>query len=406
MTVTTASTGKTNTLHPVADALAKIEREMSVFFKERKSCIQAVTLALLVAEHMVMIGPPGTGKSMMIRDYFGRFPDADYFEALLSKNLPADAVLGPYDIPDLRDHGNLSRKYAGYLPTAKVAMLDEIGKMSATLGHNLLAVMNERLLHQVDANGRSTIPLPLSTLASGTNELLTSDSDDAAATWDRLLIRVPVEYIQEPGNFAALLTGPKKPARGTEIPWTDMQDVIDNVVPYIDIPSDVMTIVVSLRARLKLKEITASDRRWSQSMKVLQASAFMAGRSEVTVDDIETLRFTLWDLPSQLPEVARATLGVSNPTAEKAVAIQEQAEEIAEQMSNATGLSVEKKGLLSSELSGKLNAQVQSIARLRQEALAAGASVTKIDEVGARLQNIKAAIYTDLLGLDLPSLTP
>jgi MoxR-like ATPase len=399
-------TATTTKLHPVAASLLKIQSELGTFFKERKSCIQAVTLALLTGEHVVMIGPPGTGKSMLIRYYFKRFDGAVYFEQLLSKNLPTEAVLGPYDIPALRDKGTFGRKYDGYLPSADLSMCDEIGKMSATLGHNLLAMMNERILHQVDDSGRSTLDVPLSTLASGTNELLTTADDDQSAAWDRLLIRVPVDYIQEAGNAAAMLTGPKKPKPGTNILWDDMKDVIHNVIPDIALPHDVIEVVLTLKAALRLKEITVSDRRWSQSMKVLQASAFMAGRDEVTVDDIEALRFTLWDTPSQITEVARLTLGVSNPIAEKAMVILEQAEEITKTIRDSSALSTDTKGHLSTELSGKLNTLVGNINRLRQDAHAAGASVTKIDEVGARLQNIKAAIYTDLLGMDLPSLTP
>lgn len=401
MTTITAVNTK---LHPVAASLLKIQAELGVFFKERKSCILGVTLALLTAEHVVMIGPPGTGKSMLIRYYFRRFEGAVLFEQLLSKNLPTEAVLGPYDIPALRDKGTFGRKYSGYLPTADLGMLDEIGKMSATLGHNLLAIMNERLLHQVDDTGRSTFPVPLSTLASGTNELLTAADDDQSAAWDRILIRVPVDYIQEAGNFVAMLTGPKKPKPGTNIPWSEMQNVIENIVPNIALPNDVMEVIAALKAALRLAGITVSDRRWGQSMKVLQASAFLAGRNEVTVDDIETLHFTLWDTPSQIKEVARLTLGVSNPIAEKAMVIQEKAEEIAKTVRDSVGLAMNTKGSLSTELSGKLNQLVAEVTRIRQDALAAGASVTKIEEVSARLQNIKAAIYTDLLGLDLPKL--
>jgi MoxR-like ATPase len=390
-------------LHPVAASLQSIQTELGSFFKERRTCIEAVGLALLVAEHAFILGPPGTGKSMLIRSFFGRFPDAAYFEQLLSKTLPPEAVLGPYDIPELREHGHLHRKYQGFLPTAKLAMLDEIGKMSPTLGHNLLAVLNERLLHQVNG-GRSAIDLPLSTVVGGSNELPTQESDDAAAMWDRVLIRVVINYIQETGNFVSVLTGPKTPAPGTTIAWADMQDVIDNVIPAITLPSDVMEVVAKLREQLKSVEISPSDRRWKQSMKLLQASAFMHGRSEATTDDIEVLRHSLWETPTQISQVERMTLSVSNPIAEKALGILERAEEVAQEVRDSKGLALDKRASIGTELHGRLRSVSEDLGRVRQEALSAGASVTKLDEVAARVSGIKASILEDLMGLDLASL--
>jgi MoxR-like ATPase len=410
MTVTAPQLLNPAGLHPVAASLARIEGELSSYFKERRTCIEAVGLALLTAEHAFILGPPGTAKSFLIRAFFGRFPDAAYFEQLLSKTMPPEAVLGPYDIPELREHGHLHRKYQGFLPTAKLAMLDEIGKMSPTLGHNLLAVLNERLLHQVNG-GRSAIELPLSTVVGGSNELPTQESDDAAAMWDRMLIRIVVGYIQETGNFIAVLTGPKNVPAGTTIAWADMQDVIDNVVPAVTLPNDVMEVVAKLREQLKGAEISPSDRRWKQSMKLLQASAFMAGRSEATTDDIQVLRHSLWEIPTQIAQVERMTLSVSNPIAEKALGILEKAQEVAQEVRNSKGLALDKRAAIGTELHGRLKSCSEDLGRVRQEALSAGASVTKLDasvtkldEVSAQISGIKASILQDLMGLDLASL--
>ena len=390
-------------LHPVAASLQLIQAELGSFFKERRTCIEAVGLALLTAEHAFILGPPGTAKSLLIRAFFRRFPDAAYFEQLLSKTQPPEAVLGPYDIPGLREHGHFHRKFQGFLPTAKLAMLDEIGKMSPTLGHNLLAVLNERLLHEVNG-GRSVIDLPLSTVVGGSNELPTQESDDAAAFWDRVLIRIVISDIQETGNFIAMLTGPKDVPAGTTIVWDDMQDVIDNVIPAVTLPNDVMEVVAKLREQLRGAEITPSGRRWKQSMKLLQASAFMAGRTEATTDDIQVLRHSLWETPTQIAQVERMTLSVSNPIAEKALGILERAQEIAQEVRDSKGLALDKRAAIGTELHGRLRSCGEDLGRVRQEALSAGASVTKLDEVGAQISGIKASILQDLMGLDLASL--
>lgn len=398
----TTTLASTTTYHPVALALQAGVDELSRTFLERRRIIQAAVLALLSKEHMFIVGPPGTAKSALIRSICGLFDGAEYFEAILSKTRPAESVLGPYDIPALRDHGHLHRKFNGFLPTANLSMLDEMGKMSPTLGHDLLAVVLERVLHQVNG-GRSYIDVPLYTVFGGSNELPTNESDDAAALWDRMLVREVVDYLQESSNFAAMLTGKVQPPT-TVIPWADMAHVIDDVVPDIRIPSDVVETVLQLREALLQEDIVVSDRRWKASMKLLQSSAFMNGRSEASVDDIQVLRHSLWDMPNQISKVERLSLSVSNPIAEKALGLLEKAEEIAGEIRDSKGLAADKTAAKATELSGRLKNISEDLGKVRQEALASGASVTKLDEVSDRLNAIKRSVYSDLMNFDLTTL--
>lgn len=389
-------------LHPVAAQLHTVQAELGSFFKERGACIQAMVLTVLVGEHCFILGSPGTGKTYLVTCFINRFTGAITFEQSLAKDMPAEAVIGPWDIPKLRTHGDFQRKFNGFLPTAHLAMLDEIGKMSPTLGHNLLSLLNERKLFQVNGT-RSSIDVPLSSVFGGSNEMPTTESDDAAALFDRLLVRVVVEPIKETGNFASFLNA-GTPGAGTQIDWADMQDVIKNVVPAVTIPTDVLEVVATLRTTLRGHSIVPSDRRWKASMKLLKANAFLNGRTEATTDDIEVLRHTLWDVPTEIPLVERLTLSVSNPIAEKALSVLEQAEEIATEVRDSKALALDKRAAIGSALHGRLKVISTDLAKVRQEALSAGASLTKVDEVGDRVSAIKASIYEDLLGLDIASL--
>lgn len=392
----------TATLHPVADALVKIQAELSDYFKERRSPIEALTLAVLAKEHGFILGPPGTAKSMLIRTFFERFDGATYFEQLLSKTRPAEAVLGPYNIPELRDKGDFHRKTNGFLPTANFAMLDEVGKMSPALGHDLLAILNERILHEVNG-GRSSRKVPLYSFIGGSNEVPTEEAEDAAALWDRILVRLTVDRLQESSNFADMLTSPSEPPAGTTVAFTDLADAIDNEVPKVKIPADVIETVLALKDSLRGEDIEVSDRRWRQSMKLLKAAAFLAGRPEATADDVSVLRHTLWETPAQIDKVERLTLQVSNPIAEKALALLEQTEEIAKEVRDAKGQSFENRSASGVRLNGNLKLVTEDLARVRKEAEAAGSSTTKLDEVRDRLKAVKRMVLTDMLGMD-PSL--
>jgi MoxR-like ATPase len=387
-----------STAHPVAVTLNTMIDEVSAKFLERRHVIVAIILGVLAKQHVSLLGPPGTAKSALCREIFRRFIDALYFEALLSKTRPAEAILGPYDIPQLRDHGDLHRKYAGFLPSVNFAMLDEWFKMSPTLGHDLLSVLLERRLHQVNG-GRSWIDCPLYSCIGGTNEL--PEGDDAAALYDRVLVRVIVDYLQESGNFAAMLTGDLSPVPGeATVDFKDLADVIDNVVPGIGIPLDVQEAILRLRDNLHALEIVPSDRRWKQSMSLLQASAFLQGRDQVEEDDIQVLRYALWDTPVQVQQVERATLSVANPAAEAAMALLDDIEEIARGIRDVKGQSSEARGAYGTEANGKLKLILTDLQQKRQEMIAAGRSTTKLDEVADKLAAVKRSLYVDLLDMD------
>lgn len=401
-TAKTAPPVVTTGIHPVATKLNSVLDEMSALFLERRSVIEAVIMATLAKEHSFILGPPGTAKSMLIRDLVSRFTGSTYFESLLSKTRPDAAILGPYNLPELRDKGDFHRKTAGFLPTANFAMLDEVGKMSPTLGHDLLAILNERLYHEVNG-GRSAKDVPLYSAYTASNELIVEESDDSAALWDRLLVRTYVDYIQESGNFAVLLQsaaqGPM-PAARTEIDFTELADAIDNVVPTVDVPVGAIETVLKLRDEMRSAEIMPSDRRWRQCMRLLQASAFFHGRTAVDDDDIHVLRFALWDVPAQIAPVERMCLSLSNPVAEKCMAILDDANSISNGIRDRKGQSLENRAAYGTEANGKLKVLVSELAQLRQDCISAGRSTTKIDEVADRLSAVRRSVYVDCLDMD------
>lgn len=387
-------------MHPVAAAFNNILDEMSSVWLERRSTIEAVIMATLAKQHSFLLGPPGTAKSALIRDLVSRFDGSTYFESLLSKTRPDAAILGPYNLPELRDKGDFHRKIEGFLPTANFAFLDEVGKMSPTLGHDLLSILNERLYHEVNG-GRSAKLAPLYSAYTASNELIVEESDDSAALWDRLLVRVLVDYIQESGNFAVLLQGwSATTSVRTTIDFTDLADAIDNVVPTIDVPVGAIETVLKLRDEMRAAEIIPSDRRWRQCVDMLKASAFFHGRTEVDDDDIHVLRFCLWDVPAQIAPVERMCLSLSNPVAEKCMSILDDANSISNGIRDRKGQSLEARAAYGTEANGKLKVLVSELASLRQECLAAGRSTTKLDEVADRLSAVRRSVYVDCLDMD------
>lgn len=301
----------TTTAVDIGADFRELRDQLNAAFYEREEVIEATLLAILAGEHLFVLGPPGSAKTNMTDTIAGVFSGASYFKCAMSKNRPAEAVLGPYDLIELRTNGHLYRRDKGFLTTADIAQIDEIGKMSPIIGHDMLSILNEREKHEVNG-GRSAHSIPLSTAICNSNEVPTDVSDDAAALWDRILFRTYVDYIKSDKNFVALLSG-AAPEVTKKIDWDDVRMAIATEVPQVKIPTGTLEAVNKLRHKLEAEGIVVSTRRWKKSMKALQAKAFLEGRDEVYEEDLTALRFTLWETLLQLETVVKLTGSASNP---------------------------------------------------------------------------------------------
>lgn len=365
------------TMHPVATKINALLTEMNAAFPERADALEATALATLCGEHVFVVGPPGTGKSLMFRIWTAAFTGARYFECAMSKTRSTEAILGPLDIQEFRNNGNQWRKRTGFITDVELAFVDEIGKMSPILGHDMLALANERVYHEVN-NGRSTHDVPLSSMFAASNEMLTDESDDAAALWDRILFRCMVDYLKDKKNFANLLqAGPISVS--TSLDWADVKDVIDNVIPTVTMDKDAMKGLLKLRQDLAKEHIHPSDRRWKASLKALQARAFLSGRDVIYEEDLAALRFTLWDTVQQMEKIERLTTAASNPFVDRVLKAREALKEIADGIQSRKDKAIPEKASYAKDVNGKLVQIRADLDKLLTDAK--GRSIPKFKEV-------------------------
>jgi hypothetical protein len=87
--------------------LRAIEAELGALFVEREEVVRAMLLALLSREHLALIGPPGTAKSMLIIELAKRVGDSAgnglrCFVYLLTKFTTPEELFGPVSISGLK----------------------------------------------------------------------------------------------------------------------------------------------------------------------------------------------------------------------------------------------------------------------------------------------------------------
>jgi MoxR-like ATPase len=280
------------------DRLRKIREELAQVFLERSEVIDGALAALLAGHHVLLIGPPGTAKSMLADELCRRLDGTSYFQWLLTKFTTPEELFGAVSLRAL-ENDEYRRVTTLKLPEAHIAFLDEVFKANSSILNAILTVMNERRFH----NGRDVIEVPLITLFGASNEL--PEDDELQALYDRFLLRFVVGYIADDFRFLRMLQG--KPAGGrSTLSLAELQS-LQEAARTVAVPPYVFRSLADIRRELGRKQIVASDRRYHQCVGLLQARAYLDDRDAVAETDLFFLDNVLWHDPQERNEV-RATI--------------------------------------------------------------------------------------------------
>jgi MoxR-like ATPase len=280
------------------EKIAQIRQELRQTFLERADLIDGALAALLSAHHVLVIGPPGTAKSMLADEICRRIDGANYFQWLLTRFTTPEEVFGAVSLKAL-EQDDYRRVTARKLPEAHIAFLDEIFKANSSILNAILTLINERLFH----NGKDITQVPLLTLFGASNEL--PEDDELMALYDRFLVRFVVNYIAEDFRFLRMLESTPTNAR-TTVSLAELH-AVQREVREVAISSQIYRGIADIRRELNKRNIHASDRRYRQALTLLQAHAYLEGSSEVMERNLFFLEHVLWRDPSEHEQV-RSTI--------------------------------------------------------------------------------------------------
>lgn len=286
--------------HKLAALLAQLNEGLV----ERDEAMKLALLSLLAGENILLVGPPGTAKSLISRQVAKALKDDDkegasHFEYLLTKFSTPEEIFGPLSISKLKED-RFERNTAGYLPSVKVAFLDEIFKASSSILNALLTILNERIYH----NGASVQKVPLRSLIAASNELPTGQ-EELGALYDRFLLRSFVDYVsQDSLHRLFFLSSSEQPNPLTLVELKEL----DKLVASIEIPEVIREAVIQIWQghRELFKEDRReglSDRRLVKVIRLLKVSALTNDRREVDLSDLMLLRHCLWEHPDNIGKV-------------------------------------------------------------------------------------------------------
>jgi MoxR-like ATPase len=267
---------------------------------EREYHIDALLALFITKQHGLLLGPPGTAKTMLLELLCKVFVGAEYFSILIGADTKPDDFFGVVSLNKLRDHEVYQRNTKHRLPQAHLAYLDEIFKAPVPILNQLLKVINERVYYNPHAES-----IPLRTMVGSSNEIPTDGA--AAAFADRFAWKTWVGYLEDDQNIDTLwdrtLDGYKS-AVTLRLPLDDLDTaLIESQKVAIKLMKPLLK---DIKLKLKIAGYVASDRRWQAILKFLQAFAWVRGHDQVTLDDIKTcLTDCIWQKLEDVPAIAQ-----------------------------------------------------------------------------------------------------
>ena len=365
----------------------QIEQELNSCYLERKEVIHGLLIGLLTKQHILLLGPPGTAKSMIANDLCSRI-GGQYFQWLLSRTSTPEELFGPISLKAL-ENDSYSRVTKNKLPEANVAFIDEIFKCNSAVLNTMLSVLNERVFF----NDGAPMNVPLEMAVGASNEL-PEDREELGALWDRFLLRYVVGYIRDPRNFEKLLAMGASTNTKTEITEQELQQARVEV-EAVDI-TRIIPKIQELRQKIGELNIPVSDRRWRQALSLIKAQTWLAGKKQASDEDLEILTAALWVEQGQVQQVRQAIMSLANPLDMEALDLLDQAMEI---WQKAVNTAEEKATAIGSEANAKLKQIFKKLEGIKKQVVEGHKSTNRIDDALTQVAVWNKEVVAKCLGI-------
>lgn len=344
---------------------------------ERKELIHCIAIALLTSKNLFILGGTGQAKSYAIDHFRRRITGAKQFKRTLSKQADEEALFGRLDLGSLipgnvasevlesdetyrhltknlsmlRDdyakdyddgfrqamtltseqisaykktlaelHGNDPRIITtGKIPDSHICFLDEIFKANDGVLNSLLEALNE---HTYTNEGHS-ISTPVISFFSASNEI-PNFSDPAEKIllplYDRFELKLITDYVQDRNARLSMLKQKQEHGSTEPTAYISLDELyqMQSEVDAVEIPDSVNVLMDDILCDLRRQGIHVSDRKYFGYYPIVQACAWLDGKSVVDGNDLMALKYYLWTAPEELPVIEQTLRRMcENPLGER-----------------------------------------------------------------------------------------
>ena len=308
----------------VQDKFAITRKELTTSLIERQEEIDLALTCLLASEHLLLVGPPGTGKSLLV-DSLMRWMHGSKFSCLLNRFTMPEELLGMYSLSELKSD-RFVRITSGKLPEAQFVFLDEIFRASPAILNVLLKILNERTFDRGDGIQRR---VPLELCVAAANDYPQGDeAKSLGALIDRFLVRKSVQAIHTKAGRKKLLWANSGVELSTTLTLSELEAArLD--VQGLEWAQESMEALEQILQDLAKEGVVIGDRRQFKAIGLVRAYAWIQGAMEVLPEHLEVLQHVLWTEPCKEPaKVKSAILKHASPAGMKVTGLLSEAQEV------------------------------------------------------------------------------
>ena len=362
-----------NLKNKMLEVIADVNKEVI----EREELNNYIAIALLTSKNLFILGGTGQAKSYAIDQFRKRITGAKQFKRTLSKQTDEEALFGRLDLGSLipgnvateilendatyhslkdtlmklkrdyaltgddsletamelqsqkieRYHKTLSQLQGneprilikGKIPDSHIVFIDEIFKANDGVLNSLLEALNE---HTYTNEGK-TIVTPVISVFAASNEIPQfSDPTEKILLplYDRFEIKVLTDYVQDRGARLGMLKQKQVKTNSDSAVVIGLDELyqMQDEVSQVSIPDEVNTLMDDILVELRRQNIHVSDRKYFGYYPIVQAKAWLEGRTEVSGSDLIALSCYLWTLPEELAVIKQVLQRMcENPLGER-----------------------------------------------------------------------------------------
>jgi MoxR-like ATPase len=308
---------------PVPNRMPALQASIDAQLIGRSREAYIVTLALVAREHALLVGPPGTAKSLLCRTAAASIEDARYCERLLSPTTAPEAIWGPISIAALRAD-RYEHVTAGYAADAHVLYLDEVGRASPAILDNLLHLLGPERQALI---GTVQVKAPLVAAIGSANTW-----PEDAAMLDRWTIRASVQYLGAGLRRQLLAFAPPEHVPVVTLADLEAAHLASRALTWSPAAFNTLDEILN---DLDEAGIAVSDRRLRAGDKIARAAAVLRGGSSVEPIDLEALQWVLWSVPDQAATAAQKVVARANPIGAKLDSLLAETDELVRNITDA-----------------------------------------------------------------------
>jgi len=289
----------------VADAASKV-------IVGRRDVVEAEILALILGQHIWLVGPPGTGKSAtrLVAETCGFSFAYHLFTPLTT---PEDFALDVVVRKSREADGSevISTDYRlkrGGFGEAEVFFADELDRASGAVLNLLLGPLAGSPGRRFISAGEREFAIPLRTVVAASNR-----APDHEALFDRFLFRVWVRYLDPSMWTQYLVTYLETHRTGADVRslvgWrpAEVREAVEWASRNVERVDAYGLLDDYAKAMMRIRErgIEVSDRRLGRTLNAVRAAALMRGSLVAEPQDLTVLMLTIPRNPDESEVVAK-----------------------------------------------------------------------------------------------------